>query len=121
MPDIFVYRSDSIRVYGCIDLHDKSRFKIGLHEPRNFDKLAKFINSYLPSKASSMIAYPCFYTMTPNDTFIYRTEEDGVHYAYGFNGIGFKYAPMHGKIVTDSLIDKSDFSNLPTAMMKAKI
>ena len=55
--------------------------------------------------------------MTPNETFVYRTEPDGVHYAYGFSGGGFKFAPMHGKIVYDSLITKKDFSYIPKPAM----
>ena len=58
--------------------------------------------------------------MTPGEEFIYKTTEDGVHYAYGFNGIGFKYTPLHGKIICDSLVTKTDFKYLPKAL-KAKL
>jgi len=44
--------------------------------------------------------------MTENEEFQYRTNKDGVHMCYGFNGTGFKFLPIHGKVVLDELILK---------------
>ncbi len=42
--------------------------------------------------------------MTEDGEFIYWTNKDGVHMCYGFNGTGFKFLPIHGKVVLDELI-----------------
>jgi len=42
--------------------------------------------------------------MTEDGEFIYKTSKDGIHLCYGFNGTGFKFLPIHGKVVLDELI-----------------
>ena len=50
---------------------------------------------------------------TDSGSFQYKTDENGVHFAYGFQGMGFKFFPMHGKIIHDGLLNKLDETYVP--------
>ena len=50
LPDIISYRKKGSRIYGSKDLSDRSLYKVGLHEPRNFDKIMKLLKQIMPSK-----------------------------------------------------------------------
>ena len=57
--------------------------------------------------------HPCYFTMPKTKDFEYKTDQEGIHYAYAFGGTGFKFMPLHGKIVHDGLITKKDQTYIP--------
>ena len=50
----------------------------------------------------------CLYSSSEDGDFKYKTELDGVHYCYELGGSGFKYMPIHGKIIHEALILEKD-------------
>lgn len=113
LPDLMSEKNDENPMYGLRDNSELSEFKVSVFAERNLDRAFKFFRERLPSKIKDIrYSMVCYYTMTGSDNFIYKTNPDGVHYCYGFNGQGFKFMPIHGKIVYDGLISKKDTTYL---------
>ena len=69
-----------------------------------------YLRSRTPSLVNELKDYhPCYFTNVPNKEYIYKTDKNGVHYAYGFSGTGFKFFPLHGKIVYDCVFGSHSF------------
>lgn len=69
-------------------------------------------------------ARPCFYSYGKDGQFGYITGKNGVHYCYGFAGTGFKFMPLHGKIVYENLMklkSKEITSDLLSNALKRQI
>ena len=89
----------------------KIKYKFGLHTERDLKKAIKWARERFTSKMKDLkYTTAWMYTLTQDGDFLYKTNPDGVHYCYGFNGEGFKYMPAHGKIVYDGLINGKDKS-----------
>jgi len=58
--------------------------------------------------------------MIDTGEFQYKTDSSGIHYAYGFSGTGFKFMPLHGKIIVEGLLLKKDLAYIPPKF-RAKI
>jgi len=107
--------------YGMLDGKNLDQFKIGEFAARNLNSMVKYLKDRLPDKFETILyVHPCLITMTGTGDFQYKTDKNGVHYAYGFEGTGFKFMPLHGKIVYDGLITKKDQTYIPK-MFKAKL
>ena len=82
-------------------------YKIGYHETRSITKSLEYFKIRIPQKYPLIThTHVCYYTVTEDGEFQYRTGPDGVHVAYAFNGAGFKFMPIHGKIVYEELMMK---------------
>lgn len=140
LPDIFIEDDGTHVYYGLRDGDDLSGYKIGLHERRDFraalNYFSKRFNSNLSYGSSAVDkenrinflgSKPCFYTFAKDNKFCYKTSSNGVHYCYGFTGTGFKFLPLHGKIIYEKCIKESSKilhpvqSQSPAIAMKAKL
>lgn len=91
--------------YGLREGSNLDQYKVGCDEKRNFSGLLPWLKERFEDRFKNFThTHVCFYTMTADGEFQYRTNPDGVHVCYGFNGTGFKFLPIHGKIVVDELI-----------------
>ena len=115
LPAGIIELSDSgMEYYGVLDGPNLDHFKIGDYSQRNFKNMLDYFKRRMPSKLDSIChTHPCYFTMVDTGEFQYKTGNNGVHYAYGFNGTGFKFMPLHGKIVYDGLIKKTDEKYIP--------
>lgn len=78
--------------------------------PQDETGVIHFLNTYLPQAKPIRKTYSiCMYTMTPDEHFIIDHHRDypNVHYAAGFSGHGFKFAPIIGSILTDFVVHGS--------------
>ena len=97
-----------------LDGPDFTKFKIGEWQERSIDGMVKYFGTRLPSKVNQIeYVHPCYITITDTEEFQYKTDKHGVNFAYGFDGTGFKFFPLHGKIVYDGLLKKADFTYVP--------
>jgi hypothetical protein len=107
LPDCFMELTDDGEFYGVHQGDKLQEYKIGYHLPRNIEKVTDYFKLWLSNKFKSiMYTHVCFYTVTDDEEFQYRTGPDGVHLGYAFQGAGFKFLPMHGKIILEELILK---------------
>ena len=114
MPDIILEDDLKHVYYGLKDGSDFSGFKIGLHEKRNLRVVLDYFRNRFEhnvvkadgTKNNFEIssAKPWFYSFAKDNQFNYSTGNNGVHYCYGFTGTGFKFLPLHGKIVYEKLL-----------------
>lgn len=113
LPDIFVESSEAGQFNGCLNEENLEHYKFCLMENKNYEKVCNWVKHRIPSKAEEVINNPkshqCKWCYAKDQPFIYRTEDDGVHYAYGFSGYGFAEMPLHGQIVYDTLINNKPF------------
>ncbi|GMV96555.1 MAG: FAD-dependent oxidoreductase [Phycisphaerae bacterium] len=75
----------------------------GLH-PEDEAPLRRFIAEYLPYVSPRPLRHAvCLYTMTPDEHFVIDTHprHPNVHFAAGFSGHGFKFAPVVGSVLAD--------------------
>mmetsp|Transcript_17589 Transcript_17589/g.15502 ORF Transcript_17589/g.15502 Transcript_17589/m.15502 type:complete len:131 (+) Transcript_17589:217-609(+) len=102
--------------YGLRDGPEMKSYKVGLHEKRDFKVILEYFKDRFNSnlscdegsdKINIKNAKPCFYSFGKNNNFCYSKGSSGVHYCYGFTGTGFKFLPLHGKIMY-SLVTKTD-------------
>ena len=88
-------------IYSGLSGATLGEYKIGLHETRDSKKLLDYIAERMPSKIEKVTAaQPCYYTYNENSEFVYE-QKNGIFYAFGFDGSGFKHMPMHGKKIYD--------------------
>lgn len=93
--------------YGLWEGDKIHQYKVGYHEERKIGKTLDYFKQRLPSKYDLIShVHVCYYTITEDGNFQYRTGPDGVHLGYAFNGAGFKFLPIHGKIIYEELIKK---------------
>lgn len=112
---------DGGRFYGAQDGEDLEEYKIGVYGERDIDKLVNHIKLRLPEKVENLShASICSWTMIKGGDFQYKTNKDGVHFVYGFSGQGFKFLPLHGKIVYEGLLYKIEQKFIPD-QFRAKI
>lgn len=112
--------SAEYKIYSLLDSQDLSKQKFGLHHERDFKLALKWARERIPTKFGRIYnVSACFYTKTESNEFIYKTNPDGVHYCYGLCGEGFKFMPVHGKIVHDGLITGKDTTYI--RQVRAKI
>ncbi|MFO0842612.1 MAG: FAD-dependent oxidoreductase [Gemmataceae bacterium] len=67
-----------------------------------------FLSDYLPAADGPCSdGSVCTYTLTPDRHFLIdlHPEADGVVFAAGFSGHGFKFAPVVGEILADLALD----------------
>lgn len=84
-----------------------------LHDPRAFDSAAfelvrNFVSEYLPGMGPTLHRHSvCFYTMTPDEHFVVdrHPEQEGVVFAAGLSGHGFKFASVLGQALADLAIE----------------
>lgn len=62
-----------------------------------------FLQRYLPAAGAATRSSTCLYTLTPDRHFLIdrHPEQEGVVFAAGFSGHGFKFAPAIGEILAD--------------------
>eukprot|EP00344_Euplotes_crassus_P002868 CAMPEP_0197005646 /NCGR_PEP_ID=MMETSP1380-20130617/30501_1 /TAXON_ID=5936 /ORGANISM="Euplotes crassus, Strain CT5" /LENGTH=316 /DNA_ID=CAMNT_0042424853 /DNA_START=77 /DNA_END=1027 /DNA_ORIENTATION=+ len=105
------FTKDGNEYYGMVD---GDNFKMGEFAQRSISSMKDYFRDRMPEKFTQIkYFHPCYITMTDTGHFQYKTGKDGVHYAYGFEGTGFKFFPLHGKIVHDGLITKKDQTHIP--------
>lgn len=78
--------------------------------PDDVDEVASFFAKRIPgAKGSLLKAKVCLYTTTPDGHFVVDRHRDHANlvYAAGFNGHGFKFAPVIGESLTDLALDGS--------------
>jgi glycine/D-amino acid oxidase-like deaminating enzyme len=109
-PSAFTeFLPDQTHHFGLYQWNSFNEYKVASDEPWNFEHFVEYLKTWFASKFKSIIyTHVCFYTMTDDGDFMYSTGKNGVHYCYGFNGQGFKFMPMHGKIVLRELIEKKE-------------
>lgn len=111
---ILEYDEHGMEYYGMLDGENLDHYKMGEWGPRNLKSITNYLRERLPSKFDKIkYVNPCYITMIETEEFQYKTSPQGVHYAYGFSGTGFKFLPLHGKIVYDGLIHKNDETFIP--------
>jgi hypothetical protein len=114
-------------------------FKMGLHEARNLKQALTYLKhrydvdfSGNPQKDDGsgrpivVGTKPCFYSFSKDNKYCYQKGENGVHYCYGFTGTGFKFLPLHGKIMFDKffkekITDTNLNENKESLKMKARL
>ena len=112
---IIEFTNDGNEFYGMLDGDNLDRYKMGEFFQRTIASMAQYFRTRLPDKFDRIkYVHPCYITMIDSGEFQYKTDEKGVHFAYGFSGTGFKFLPLHGKIVYDGLINKFDQRFVPT-------
>lgn len=104
-PTFHEFRPDGGLFYGSLEPTEEGiTYKIGHYYDRNFKKMIEYLRERMPSMRGKIIhSTPWYFTKTPNSEFLYKTDQDGVYFAYGFSGTGFKFLPLHGKIVHEGL------------------
>lgn len=124
--------SEEHTYYGLRDGADLKGYKIGLHEKRDLKQMISYFRerfesniSHSDSKSSSSKLFikgtkPCFYSFGPKEGYNYTKGKNGVFYCYGFTGTGFKFLPLHGKIMFE-LIQQEDLEVNETEIWKSKI
>lgn len=125
MPGGFVeFADDGNEFYGMADGPNFDQYKIGDWTRRALFTLLEYFRNRVPDKLGKYdifiisidnikYVHPCFFTIVKSGDFLYKPGKDGVHYAYGFSGTGFKFFPLHGKIVYDSMIAKTSQQYVP--------
>jgi len=112
---------DGNHYYAMLDGPNLDQYKVGNFSHRHFKTFLDYFKERMPDKLDSILhTIPCYFTMVDTGEFQYKTDEGGVHYAYGFSGTGFKFMPLHGKIIYDGLINKNDEKYIPH-MFRAKL
>jgi glycine/D-amino acid oxidase-like deaminating enzyme len=90
--------ADGLLVWGTLDGENFENYKIGddfaTPDPHQMLRVMKKILPSKIEKISNISA--CYYSMTHNWEFIFEKHGNTV-YAFGCNGLGFKYMPYHGK------------------------
>jgi len=100
--------------YGMLDGEKLDQYKMGEWGNRNLKLMVDYFQTRLPGKIDSIkYVHVCYITMIDSEEFQYKTDEKGVHYAYGFSGTGFKFFPLHGKIVYEGLLTKTNQEFIP--------
>ena len=72
--------------------------------------VARFLERHIPDAAGQLLkAQVCLYTMTPDSHFVIdrHPQHANVHFACGFSGHGFKFAPVVGEVLADLAIEGS--------------
>ena len=110
LPGWFIEASKKYEAFGLMDGQDLKSYKISLDdESRNLKNFMAYARERFPEKLKYLThVNACFYTYSEDDEYKYKTGVDGVHYCYELGGTGFKYMPIHGKIIYDALITKED-------------
>ena len=115
------YDHNNQEYYGMVDGDKLEGYKMGVSRNGKVDRILEYYLKRIPDKVKFVkylqLSKECY---TESHTFQYKTDENGVHFAYGFGGEGFMYFPMHGKVVYDGLINKTDQTYIPPRY-KAKI
>lgn len=115
------FDSEGREFYGMVDGPNLDNYKMGEWGTRNLEIMVNFFKNRLPGRLDTIkYAHVCYITMIDTNEFQYKTDKIGVHYAYGFSGTGFKFMPLHGKIVYESLLNKTNQDFLPPKY-KAKL
>jgi glycine/D-amino acid oxidase-like deaminating enzyme len=110
-PDAFYeFQADQkLAIFGMLTGPDFGEYKIGLSPYGTSKKFLEYARERFPTKFDKVKGFEQFdYTQLDTTEFQYKTGDDGVHYAYGFNATGSQFFPIHGKIVYDGLITKKD-------------
>lgn len=114
-PGMVEYTSDGGHFYSCTDGEDLKHYKVGDFKKRNMAAMMKYLKVRMPSKVKALCGrHDCYFSVVDSGEFQYKTDENGIHYAYGFSGTGFKFMPLHGKIVCDGLIKKEFMTYIPS-------
>lgn len=115
LPGGYIEMADNgVEYYGMLDGPNLDRYKMGENIERNLASMMKFLNHRMPDKLDTFLyAHPCYFSWVDSEEFQYKTDEKGIHFAYGFSGTGFKFLPLHGKIVYDGLLNKFDQGFIP--------
>jgi sarcosine oxidase len=72
--------------------------------PGDFAPLRDFLRRYVPAAGEQIHHFTtCLYTMTPDQHFVVDRHpgHENVVFAAGFNGHGFKFAPVAGSVLAD--------------------
>lgn len=76
--------------------------------PEDSRRLSAFLAQWLPDAVPTPIGFAaCMYTMSPDEHFLIGSlpNHDGVHFAGGLSGHGFKFTPVLGEILADLSLD----------------
>lgn len=107
--------------YGMVDGDDLQDYKMGEWGTRTLELMVEYFRVRLPTRFDSIkYVHTCYITMMSSNEFQYKTDDNGVHYAYGFSGTGFKFFPLHGKVVYEGILMKNDQKFIPQRF-RAKI
>jgi glycine/D-amino acid oxidase-like deaminating enzyme len=101
LPDAFliedVAETNGLMVFGTIDGPDFTKYKIGNEFNDDPHLMLTVMKKLFPSKIQKIShVNPCFYSMTPDDEFIFERRGNTV-YGFGDNGRAFKHLPYLGK------------------------
>ncbi len=100
------------RHYGADELLDPQQIERQISEA-DHAPVRQFLNDYLPAADGRCSeASVCIYTLTPDRHFLIDRHPtiEGVTFAAGFSGHGFKFAPVVGEILADlALTGRSDW------------
>jgi hypothetical protein len=110
-PDAFYefQAGQKLTIFGMLCGSDFGEFKIGLAPYGTCKSFLDYAKERFPSKFNKIKGFEQFdYTYIDSTEYQYKTDKDGIHYAYGFNATGSQFLPLHGKIVYDGLITKKD-------------
>ena len=72
--------------------------------------VVEFMRRHIPEAAGQVLkAQLCLYTMTPDAHFVIdrHPQHANVHFACGFSGHGFKFAPVAGEVLADLAMEGS--------------
>ena len=106
---IYEFDDKDNEFYGMVDGEEFEGYKMGLSFRRDIQEMLDYLRDRMPDKVDTVkYSHACFVTMIDSGEYQYKTDDKGVHFAYGFCGTGFKFLPLHGKIVHDGLITKED-------------
>lgn len=114
-PEGFVYGFPSGPTPGLVKAADYKSRGATVSDPLTVDRVihdddigivGPTVRACLPGVSPQYAkASVCLYTMTPDENFIVDTTPEGVVYAAGFSGHGFKFASVMGEVLAELALD----------------
>ena len=97
--------------YGMADGEKLEGYKMGVTGNGKVDRIIEYYLNRIPDKIDKVkYLQLCRECYAKSENFQYKTDENGVHFAYAFGGEGFMFFPMHGKVIYDGLISILQFN-----------
>ncbi len=89
-------------------------------DPLDFGEVAGFVSRYLPAATTHRTNHTvCMYTMTPDEHFVVdrHPSHDGIAFAAGLSGHGFKFTSVLGRALAELALDGR--TDLPIGFLSA--
>ena len=110
-----------IMVFGTLDGENFSKYKVGNELNEDPHLMLTIMKKIMPSKIKTIDhVVPCFYSMTPDDEFIFEKKGKTV-YGFGDCGRAFKHLPYHGKRIYHMITGNDKEANKYKKVMEAKL